>query len=105
MTTPSPRLVLPDAPADQRALLTRGGVACWEEDVEMPTYEPAAPDRFPMFFDHRVYQGSDGRVYPMPFVDRIASEPVSRRWKAIHLENQWVRLMILPEIGGRIHIG
>jgi hypothetical protein len=26
-------------------------------------------------------------------------------WKAIHIENEYLRLMILPEIGGRIHIG
>ncbi|MWB96969.1 DUF5107 domain-containing protein [Agromyces seonyuensis] len=96
---------LPAPPPAEQALLDDGGVACWEEDVEIDTYEPGAPDRFPMFFDHRVYQGSDGRVYPLPFVDRIETEPVRRTWKAIHLENRWVRLMLLPEIGGRIHIG
>jgi tetratricopeptide (TPR) repeat protein len=26
-------------------------------------------------------------------------------WEAIHLENEFVRLMFLPQIGGRIHIG
>ncbi|WP_313546649.1 DUF5107 domain-containing protein [Leifsonia aquatica] len=105
MNTPSPRLVLPEAPAEQRRILDDGGVACWEQDIEIPTYEPGEPDRFPMFFDKRVYQGSDGRVYPLPFVDRISHTPVARSWRAIHLENRWVRLMLLPEIGGRIHIG
>ncbi len=58
-----------------------------------------------MFFEHRVYQGSSGRVYPIPFIDRIESEPQPRAWDAIHLENRWLRLVILPELGGRIHIG
>ncbi|MCI4656904.1 DUF5107 domain-containing protein [Cryobacterium zhongshanensis] len=96
---------LPKPPADQQAILDAGGVACWAEDVDILTYEPGAPDLFPMFFDHRVYQGSDGKVYPLPFVDRIESRPVVKAWHAIHLENRWVRLMLLPELGGRIHIG
>jgi tetratricopeptide (TPR) repeat protein len=71
----------------------------------LPTYMPAAPDRNPMFLEARVYQGSSGAVYPLPFIDRIAVEPELRTWQAVHLENEWLRLMILPEIGGRIHIG
>ena len=39
------------------------------------------------------------------FIDRIATESEKKLWKAVHLENDYVRLMILPEIGGRIHIG
>ena len=58
-----------------------------------------------MFLEKRVYQGSSGRVYPLPFIDRIASEPTKRSWQAIHIENEFLRIMILPEIGGRIHIG
>ncbi|WP_263367415.1 DUF5107 domain-containing protein [Edaphobacter bradus] len=58
-----------------------------------------------MFLEKRVYQGSSGRVYPLPFIDRIASEPVDRQWDAIHIENEYLRLMVLPEVGGRIHIG
>jgi tetratricopeptide (TPR) repeat protein len=93
-------LTLPDAPAD---LL--GPVKAWQQDVEIFTYLPQAPDRNPMFLEKRVYQGSSGRVYPLPFIDRIATEPASKQWKAIHVENEYLRLMILPEIGGRIHIG
>ena len=40
----------------------------------------------------------------MPFTDRVASEPVNRRWEAVWLENEYLRVMVLPEIGGRIHI-
>lgn len=41
----------------------------------------------------------------MPFIDSIATSKEPRLWQAIHLENEFVRLMLLPEIGGRIHIG
>jgi len=98
-------LVLPDAPAALAMELSAGGAIAWRQDVTISTYEPAEADRYPMFLDRRVYQGSSGRVYPIPFTDAIATEPVPRTWTAVHLENEWIRLMILPELGGRIHVG
>ena len=74
-----------------------------EEDLPFPTYLPAAPDKNPMFTEKRVYQGSSGRVYPLPFTDRISEAKVERKWKVVWLENEYLRVMILPEIGGRIH--
>lgn len=99
------RIHLPDAPADQQALLDDGGVACWAEDVVIDTYEPGDPDPYPAFLDRRVYQGSSGRVYPLSMIESISHEKRPRAWRAIHLENAYVRLMLLPELGGRIHIG
>jgi len=74
------------------------------ETITLPTYLPEPPDRNPMFLEKRVYQGSSGRVYPLPFTDRIADKPIQREWKAIWIENEYLRAMVLPEIGGRIHI-
>jgi tetratricopeptide (TPR) repeat protein len=73
------------------------------EERVLPTYLPAPPDKNPMFLEKRVYQGSSGRVYPLPFTDRVAETKVSRKWKAVWLENEFLRVLILPEIGGRIH--
>jgi tetratricopeptide (TPR) repeat protein len=70
----------------------------------MMTFPPELPDRNPMFLERRVYQGSSGRVYPLPFIDRISTEPVRHEWRAVHIENEFLRLMVLPEIGGRIHV-
>ena len=92
---------LPDRPA----ALRRRAVAAWSEPVVIPTYPELPPDPNPMFLEKRVYQGSSGRVYPNPFTDRVSDEPVDAPWEAIHLENRYVRLMILPDIGGRIHVG
>ncbi len=58
-----------------------------------------------MFFEKRVYQGSSGKVYPNPITDRVSSEKSEKAYKAIFLENEYLYLMVLPEIGGRIHIG
>jgi len=75
------------------------------EPIVFPTYEPAAADPNPMFLEKRVYQGSSGRVYPLPFIDRIAETPTDRAWDSVTIENGLVSLTVLPEIGGRIHIG
>ena len=56
-----------------------------------------------MFMEKRVYQGSSGRVYPLPCTDRISEAKVDRKWKVVWVENEYLRVMILPEIGGRIH--
>ncbi|HVT72073.1 MAG TPA: DUF5107 domain-containing protein [Lacunisphaera sp.] len=71
----------------------------------LPTYEPLPPDKNPMFLERRVYQGSSGRIYPLPFYNRIAEHPVPRAWDAVTIENGLVRVTVLPELGGRIHIG
>jgi tetratricopeptide (TPR) repeat protein len=105
VTHQKPRIVLPPAPTADLATIEAGGVACWEAPLTIETYEPAAPDRYPLFLDRRVYQGSSGTVYPIPFTDRILPGRAPRAWRAIHLENRWLRLVLLPELGGRIHIG
>jgi tetratricopeptide (TPR) repeat protein len=94
------RLKLPDAPAIQT-----GPVKAWTEPVVIPTYRPLPPDKNPMFLEKRVYQGSSGRVYPLPFTDRVSTDAVEHSWQAVHLENEFLRVMVLPEIGGRIHVG
>jgi tetratricopeptide (TPR) repeat protein len=95
------RLRLPDRPA----ALAGAGVAAWRERVPIDSYLPEAPDRYPAYLDRRVYQGSSGRVYPLPFHDRIRSASRRHEWDAVHLENRWLRIMVLPDLGGRIHVG
>jgi tetratricopeptide (TPR) repeat protein len=78
-------------------------VSAWTGEIGFPTYLPAAPDKNPMFLEKRVYQGSSGKVYPLPFTDRVAEKPVDRKWKAVWIENEFLRVLVLPELGGRIH--
>jgi tetratricopeptide (TPR) repeat protein len=73
-----------------------------EEEVIIPTYEVGAPDKNPMFLEKRVYQGSSGKIYPYPTTQEISREKKNHAWKAVWLENQYLKVMILPELGGRI---
>ena len=99
-TARSSRIILPPTPSE----LASDPVAAWSEQVNIDTYLPEIPDHFPAFLETRVYQGSSGRVFPLPFHERISQTKIPYSWDAVHLENQWVRLMILPQLGGRVHI-
>lgn len=94
-----PTLQLPPAPET-----IAGPLKVWQSALSIPTWEPLPGERNPMFLEKRVYQGSSGRVYPLPFVDRIADAPVDHVWQAVHMENEYLRVLILPELGGRIHM-
>ena len=79
-------------------------VKAWEEDVVLPTYGTGRPDRNPMFFEKRVYQGSSGVVYPYPVVEKVEDECHERTYRAVFLENEYLKVMILPELGGRVQM-
>lgn len=77
-------------------------VKVWEEEVIIPTYDIGAAEKNPIFSEKRVYQGSSGKVYPYPVIEKIQDEKKDKAWKALYLENQYIKVMILPELGGRI---
>jgi hypothetical protein len=57
-----------------------------------------------MFLEHRVYQGSSGVVYPYPVVERVSSERYDKTYTAVFLENHYLKIMLLPQLGGRIQM-
>ena len=79
-------------------------VKAWKEDVVIPTYEIGQPDKNPMYLEKRVYQGSSGVVYPYPVIEKISDQPVAHTWHAIYIENEYIKVMVLPELGGRIQM-
>ena len=72
------------------------------ETVNIPTYGIGQADKNPMFLEKRVYQGSSGKVYPLPVVDKILDEKADKPYTAVFLENDYIQVMVLPELGGRI---
>ncbi len=77
-------------------------VHVWEEKVQIPTYEVGTPEKNPMFLEKRVYQGSSGKVYPYPTIESIGTKKEEKEYCALYLENEYLKIMILPELGGRI---
>ncbi len=81
------------------------GVKAWEQNVAIPTYLAGAPEPNPMFYFGRMSQGAEGRVYPYPLYDTLTNKKVDKTYKMVYLENEYIRLGILPEIGGRVFEG
>lgn len=79
-------------------------VRCWEEDILLPTYETGEFEKNPIFLEKRVYQGSSGVVYPYPVIEKIADQPTQKSWHVVFIENQYIKVMIMPELGGRIQM-
>lgn len=73
-----------------------------EEKITIPTYEVGAADKNPMFLEKRVYQGSSGKIYPYPTTQKISREKKDKVYNAVVLENDYLRVVVLPELGGRI---
>ena len=71
--------------------------------MNIPTYGVGNEEKLPMFFEKRVYQGSSGRVYPNPVTEKICDEKADREYDAVVLENDWLKVVVLPELGGRIY--
>ena len=79
-------------------------VKAWRELVVIPTYEVGKAEKNPIFLEKRVYQGSSGVVYPYPVIESISDEKTDKEWLAVWLENEYLKVMILPELGGRVQM-
>lgn len=79
-------------------------VKAWRETVTIPTYEVGKPEKNPIFLEKRVYQGSSGAVYPYPVIESVADEKTDVDYNAVFLENEYLKIMVLPELGGRIQM-
>lgn len=79
-------------------------VNVWEEDIRILTYPIGQPEKNPMFLEKRVYQGSSGVVYPYPVVEKIEDHCEEKSYRAVYLENKYIKVMILPELGGRVQM-
>ncbi|MDR0393589.1 MAG: DUF5107 domain-containing protein [Tannerella sp.] len=82
----------------------KGVVRAWEETVPLPTYETGEEEKNPIFLEKRVYQGSSGVVYPYPVVEKVSGEKKDKPYKALFIENEYIKVMILPELGGRVQM-
>ena len=79
-------------------------VKAWVEEILLPTYAVGEEEKNPVFLEKRVYQGSSGVVYPYPVIEKISDEKKHKRYKALFIENRYLKVMILPELGGRIQM-
>lgn len=77
-------------------------VTVTEGQVTIPTYVAGPPDVNPFFYTGRTYQGAKGLVYPYPMYDKLTDVKQNKSYTQVCLENEYVKVCVLPELGGRI---
>jgi tetratricopeptide (TPR) repeat protein len=81
-----------------------GEIRAWEETLTIPTYERGPEDKNPPLLMSRrnpIHPGSS-IIYPYPMQEILFDRKSNRQWKALLLENDYLRLAVLPELGGRL---
>ena len=79
-------------------------VKCEIKKLVIPTYSEPAAEEMPMFAENRVHQRTSGRPYPNKVVLKVDREnKIDKEYTAVVLENEYLKIEILPEIGGRIY--
>ena len=99
-----PALLLAAATAAFAASLASAAapVVLTEADETIPTYLSGPPDPDPMFYFGRQSQGAEGRIYPYPLYDNLTNRKGEQTYHLVYLENEYVKVGIIPEIGGKL---
>jgi tetratricopeptide (TPR) repeat protein len=74
----------------------------WEEKVTIPTYLIGQPDPNPQFYFGGNSQGAQHRIYPYPAYDNLTTQKKDKTYTMVFLENEYIKIGILPELGGKI---
>jgi tetratricopeptide (TPR) repeat protein len=82
--------------------LSADTVTLREADEVIPTYKSGPPEPNPMFYFGRDSQGAEGRIYPYPLYDNLSNVRSEQTYHLVYLENQYLKIAIAPEIGGRL---
>lgn len=73
------------------------------EKMSIPTYPIVDCCKMPMFNENRNHQGMTGNTYPiMPVLSVKRENCQPREYEVIRLENDYIRLILIPELGGRV---
>ena len=83
-------------------VFSQSKVKIWEEDMKIKTYLQKSPDVNPRFYEGRGHQGVQRHVYPFAMNDRLTDESEMKAYHTIFVENDYIKISIIPELGGRI---
>ncbi len=79
-----------------------GQVKAYEETITMPTWEVGPPEVHSNFGDARGRSG-EALIYPYTLKDILTDRRADKSYRAVTLENEYIKIVVLPEIGGRLH--
>lgn len=72
-------------------------VSVREEKIVMPTWEIGPPEV------HSLFPNPRGPIYPYTLNEVLTDRKVDKEYQGVVLENEYIKVLVLPEIGGRLH--
>lgn len=79
-----------------------GQVKVYEGTETIPTYKMGKDETSPVFYTGRGVQGAQGKIYPYPSQTKLGSELLDVDYDMVYLENEYIKVMVLPAFGGRL---
>ncbi len=80
-------------------LLALAQVRVWQGTLTLPTYEEGRPDPNPPFDQFTTNRFN----YPYTLRNNLSSRRVDHAWRAVYLENEYLKCSVLPDIGGHLY--
>src|SRR6202166_1751296 len=74
-------------------------VRVWQGTLTLPTYEEAAPDPNPPFDQY----ANDRFNYPYTLRTNLTNQRTDHAWRALFLENEYLKCSVLPDLGGHLY--
>jgi|KBSMisStaDraftv2_1062788.scaffolds.fasta_scaffold17198_2 tetratricopeptide (TPR) repeat protein len=74
-------------------------VKVWQGTLTLPTYEEGKPDPNPPFDTYSTTQFS----YPYTLRKNLTGKKQDHTWRAVFLENEYLKCTVLPDIGGHLY--
>jgi len=80
-------------------LAVHAQVRVWQGTLTLPTYEEGLPDPNPPFDQFTTNRFN----YPYTLRNNLTSHRIDRAWRAIYLENEYLKCSVLPDMGGHLY--
>ena len=81
------------------SLMAAAQVRVWQGTLTLPTYEEGAPDLNPPFDEY-----ANSRFnYPYTLRDNLTDRRTDHAWRAVFLENEYLKCSVLPDLGGHVY--
>src|SRR3569833_1704958 len=74
-------------------------VKVWQSTFTLPTFEEGKPDPNPPFDAYSTTQFS----YPYTLRKNLIGKKQDHTWRAVFLENEYLKCTVLPDIGGHLY--
>jgi tetratricopeptide (TPR) repeat protein len=74
-------------------------VRVWQGTLSLPTYEEGPPDPNPPFDQFATTRFN----YPYTLRTNVTARRADHQWRAIFLENEYLKCSILPDLGGHLY--